>query len=116
MHILVVDDNVDLATGLAKLLAIHGHQVEVAHDGVAGLEKVTASKPDFVLVDISLPGMDGYELAARIREDDRLRDTVVIAISGYGADEGDARDWLFDHQLTKPIAPDDLIKLLNDPT
>jgi CheY-like chemotaxis protein len=113
-HVVVVDDNVDLAIGLAKLLQMHGHQVEIAHDGPSGLEKVRASKPEFVLLDIGLPGMDGYELVAQIRQDAAIKDTVVIAVSGYGADDADSRQQAFDHQLTKPISPDDLIRILNE--
>jgi CheY-like chemotaxis protein len=114
-RVVVVDDNVDLAIGLAKLLQIHGHHVEIAHDGPSGLEKVRASKPDFVLLDIGLPGMDGYELAAHIRQDEGIKDTVVIAISGYGIEETDSRRRDFDHQLTKPISPQALIRILSDP-
>jgi CheY-like chemotaxis protein len=114
-HVLVVDDNVDLAAGLARLLKIHGHHVEIAHDGPTGLEKARASKPGIVLLDIGLPGMDGYELAAQSRQDEGIKDTIVIAISGYGLDEADTRRRVFDYQLTKPISPDDLIKILSDP-
>lgn len=65
-RILVVDDNVDLVRGLARLLQIHGHDVRVAYDGPTGLEQARSSKPDVVLLDIGLPGMDGYQLAAHL--------------------------------------------------
>ena len=65
-RILVVDDNVDLARGLARLLQIHGHDVQIAHDGPTGLDQAQKSSPEVVLLDIGLPGMDGYQLAARL--------------------------------------------------
>jgi two-component system OmpR family response regulator len=111
-RVLIVDDNVDLAKGLARLLQIHGHHVEIAYDGPSGLEKARESKPEFVLLDIGLPGMDGYELAAHLRRDDGNRDAVIIAISGYGKDEDGEKEAGFDHHLVKPIAPDILIKIL----
>ena len=72
-RILVVDDNVDLARGLARLLQIHGHDVRVAYDGPTGLDEAKNSKPDVVLLDIGLPGMDGYQLAAHLRRDETVK-------------------------------------------
>ena len=115
-RVLVVDDNVDLARGLARLLQIHGHDVRVAYDGPTGLDEAKNSKPDIVLLDIGLPGMDGYQLAAQLRRDESIKDVTLIAISGYGQEEDLrlAREAGFDHHLVKPIVSDDLIKLLKE--
>jgi len=115
-RILVVDDNVDLAHGLAKLLQILGHQVQVAHDGPSGLDKAKQFNPEFILLDIGLPGMDGYQVAAHIRRDERTKDAVIVAISGYGEEEDRRRtkEAGFDHHLVKPIAWEDLIEILSN--
>ena len=115
-RILVVDDNVDLARGLARLLAIHGHDVQIAHDGPTGLDQAKKSKPEIVLLDIGLPGMDGYQVAAHLRREEAVKGATLIAISGYGQEEDRrlAKEAGFDHHLVKPIASDDLIKLLRE--
>jgi CheY-like chemotaxis protein len=115
-RVLVVDDNVDLARGLARLLQIHGHDVRIAFDGPTGLDEAKNLRPDVVLLDIGLPGMDGYQLAAHLRRDETVKDATLIAISGYGQEEDLrlAREAGFDHHLVKPIISDDLIKLLEE--
>jgi CheY-like chemotaxis protein len=115
-RILVVDDNVDLARGLARLLQIHGHDVQIAHDGPTGLDEAKKSSPEVVLLDIGLPGMDGYQVAARLRREESVKDATLIAISGYGQEEDLrlAKEAGFDHHLVKPIASDDLIKILRE--
>jgi CheY-like chemotaxis protein len=115
-RILVVDDNVDLARGLARLLEIRGHDVQVAHDGLTGLDKAMKSKPEVVLLDIGLPGLDGYQVAAHLRQDETIKDATLIAISGYGQEEDVrlAKEAGFDHHLVKPIASADLFKLIED--
>ncbi len=115
-RVLVVDDNVDLARGLARLLQIHGHDVRIAFDGPTGLDEAKNSRPDVVLLDIGLPGMDGYQLAAQLRRDETVKDATLIAISGYGQEEDLrlAREAGFDHHLVKPIISDELIKLLEE--
>jgi PAS domain S-box-containing protein len=104
-RVLIVDDNVDTASGMAKLLELAGHAVQVAHDGRQALEIVRSFRPRFVLLDIVLPSMDGYEVARQIRSDPSHRDTTIIAISGYGAEEVRCRSQgaEFDHHLVKPI-------------
>ena len=111
-----MDDNVDLARGLARLLQIHGHDVRIAFDGPTGLDEAKNSRPDVVLLDIGLPGMDGYQLAAQLRRDETVKDATLIAISGYGQEEDLrlAREAGFDHHLVKPIISDELIKLLEE--
>jgi CheY-like chemotaxis protein len=86
-RVLVIDDSVDTARGMARLLKLLGHEVAVAYSGPEGIEEAKKYRPEFVLLDIGLPGMDGYEVAAHLRRDECCRDAVIIAISGYGQDE-----------------------------
>jgi two-component system, chemotaxis family, CheB/CheR fusion protein len=104
MRILVVDDNVDGLESSAVLLRIDGHDVQTARDGVTALRLVEEFSPDVVLLDIGLPGIDGYEVARRIRLIPGQRDTLLIAHSGYGEEEHIERAKLagFDHHLVKP--------------
>ena len=103
-RLLVVDDNVDAADSLAMLLRLQGHQVEVAYDGAKALELIAASRPDLVFLDIGMPGMDGYEVARRIRRTIGVEKTRVIALSGWGQAEDRRRsaEAGFDHHLVKP--------------
>jgi CheY-like chemotaxis protein len=114
MHILLVDDNVDAAEGLRRILQLHGHAVSMAHDGPAALEAARASTPDLVLLDIGLPGMDGYEVVRRLRAEPELRRSYIAALSGYGQDQDRrrSRDAGFDAHLTKPVATEQLLSLL----
>jgi CheY-like chemotaxis protein len=90
--------------------------VQIAHDGPTGLDQAKKSKPEIVLLDIGLPGMDGYQVAAHLRREEAVKDVTLIAISGYGQEEDRrlAKEAGFDHHLVKPIASDDLIKLLRE--
>ena len=111
---LVVDDNADVAEGLMMLLELLGHRVRVAHDGLATLEAVRTSTPDLMLVDIGLPGMDGYEVARSVRQDSQLKGVVLVALTGYGRDE-DKRKAIeagFDDHLVKPLTVETFQKLL----
>jgi PAS domain S-box-containing protein len=114
-RILVVDDNLDTARGMARLLELLGHDVKTAHDGSEAIEVARAQRPEFVLLDIGLPGMDGYEVAAQLRQDGCCRGAVFIAISGYGQDEDRRRskEAGFDYHLVKPIDHDALLTLLS---
>jgi PAS domain S-box-containing protein len=114
VRVLVVDDNADVAEGLMMLLELLGHLVRVAHDGMAALEAVRVNVPDLMLVDIGLPGMDGYELARNVRQDSRLKGVVLVALTGYGRDE-DKRKAIeagFDEHLVKPLTVETFQKLL----
>ena len=113
-RILIVDDNVDSARGLARFLKLLGHAVSVAHDGQAALDAAREGRPDFVLLDIGLPGMDGYEVAERLRLDAAGRGAVLIAVTGYAEAQvaGRARASHFDHHLVKPVDHDLLVSLL----
>jgi CheY-like chemotaxis protein len=113
-RILIVDDNVDAASGMSRLLQFAGYDVRVAHDGRTALAIAEDHQPEFVLLDIGLPDMDGYEVARHLRGDSRHCNAVIIAISGYG--EEDHRDRSraagFDHHLVKPIDLDTLRTIL----
>ncbi|RYD76705.1 MAG: PAS domain S-box protein, partial [Verrucomicrobiaceae bacterium] len=86
-RVLVVDDNEDAAWGLWKLVKRWGYTVDLAFDGEAGLEKVRAFRPDVVLLDIGLPGRNGYEVAREIHAQERFRSTRLIAITGYNQED-----------------------------
>jgi CheY-like chemotaxis protein len=127
-RVLVVDDNVDAAETLADLLKLWGHQVWVAHDGKRGLEAARAHCPEVVLLDIGMPGMDGYEVARLLRKAEGERrkakeeppstspfalplspsKMLLVAVTGYGQAEDRQRAQAagFDHHLTKPVEPE----------
>ena len=113
-RIVVIDDNQDAAESLAMLLRLKGHDVEIAFDGVSGVELALGSTPDCVLVDIGLPGIDGYEVAKRLRAHDRNGRTLLIALTGYGQaeDRTRSRQAGFDHHLVKPVAQNVLEDIL----
>jgi PAS domain S-box-containing protein len=104
-RLLIVDDNRDTATGLSRLLARRGYEVHLAHHGVEALEMAVRFKPRFILLDIGLPGMDGYEVATRLRAEASSADALIVAISGYGQEEDRTRSRAagFDHHLVKPV-------------
>ena len=113
---LVVDDNRDAVETLAMLLGLWGHDVRLAADGPSAVESAAAHRPDVVLLDISLPGMSGYEVAERLRANPELRETVLVAMTGYGQaeDKKETREAGFTLHLVKPVEPDVLQKLLAD--
>jgi PAS domain S-box-containing protein len=104
-RILVVDDNIDGAESLARLLEIGGHHTRVAHTGAEALEAARPFGPEVVLMDIGLPGMSGYEVARRFREEPDLESAVLVAVTGWGSAENkrESRDAGFDFHLTKPV-------------
>ena len=104
-RVLVIDDNNDAATALRLLLENDGHEVRVAHDGISGLELAREYRPDYLLLDIGLPRLSGYEIAASVRSDPSLSGTTIVAITGYGQLHDRARTAAvgFDHHLTKPV-------------
>jgi CheY-like chemotaxis protein len=113
--VLVVDDDVDSAEMLRMLLGLMGHEAAIAHDGRAALAVAGEHRPHAILLDISLPDIDGYEVARQIRL--RYGHTMrLIALTGWGLDEDRqrAKDAGFDHFLTKPAPPDALERLLNE--
>ena len=116
-RVLVVDDNVTSAQSLAMVLKLEGHDVQVAHDGGRALEAVASFRPAVVLMDIGLPGLDGYEVARRLRGDPNLGAGIalLVAVTGYAEDEARrrSREAGFDHHLVKPVDPDSLLALVS---
>lgn len=114
-RVLVVDDNIDSAESMALFLNFGGHEVRVAHDGPEALQVAREFHPQIVLLDIGLPGMDGYEVAQGLREDQPLPETVIIAMTGYGQaeDRQRSKESGFDHHLTKPVDHDTLSSIIN---
>jgi CheY-like chemotaxis protein len=111
----VVDDNRDTAGSMARLLGLIGNEVEAAHDGPSAIEAARKLEPDFILLDIGLPVMDGYEVVRRLRQEPCCQATVIIAVSGYGQEEDRrrCREAGFDHHLVKPVDFDKLISLMS---
>jgi signal transduction histidine kinase/CheY-like chemotaxis protein/CHASE3 domain sensor protein len=104
-RVLIVEDNVDAALSLREALEMDGYEVAIAHSGPEGLERAAEFAPEVVLCDIGLPGLDGYEVARRLRSAAGMRSVVLIALSGYGspADKEQARLAGFDLHLAKPL-------------
>jgi CheY-like chemotaxis protein len=113
-RILIVDDIADTANGLARLLTRRGYSTELAHDGPAALAKARTFSPAAVLLDIGLPGMDGFEVARRLRAAPEGTDVLIVALSGYGQEEDRvrSREAGFDHHLVKPVDFEELRALL----
>ena len=114
-RILVVDDNVDAAQSLALVLEFEGHEVQTAGSAEEAIERLAALRPDLAILDIGLPGMDGYELARRLRADPRTRAARLIALTGYGRapDRRRAIDAGFDEHLVKPVDIESLLTRLD---
>jgi CheY-like chemotaxis protein len=113
-RVLVVDDNRDAADSLGVLLRLLGAEVHVAHSGPEALEQARLHRPAVVLLDLGMPGMDGYQVARRIRQLPGLGDITLIALTGWGQD-ADRRDTAaagFNHHLTKPADIKELEALL----
>lgn len=108
-RILIVEDEVDSAQSLAILLRFDGNDAQVAGDGPTALQLARSFKPDVVVLDIGLPGMSGYEVAAALRQESRAK---LIAVTGY-ADEGRAKEAGFHYHLIKPVGRADLVALLD---
>jgi CheY-like chemotaxis protein len=117
-RVLVVDDSVDAALGMVRLLKLLGNEAIAVHDGRAAVDAACTFRPDFVLLDIGLPVMDGYRVASALRRDARSKDAVLIAVTGYGQDEDRRRAIAagFDHHLVKPVDLDSLIPLIGRPS
>jgi CheY-like chemotaxis protein len=103
-RVLVVDDNRDAAKSLGMLLKLLGADVQIVFSGPEALEAIAAQRPAVVLLDIGMPGMDGYEVARRIREQPELNDVTLIALTGWGQEEDRRRTHAagFNHHLIKP--------------
>ncbi len=114
--ILVVDDNVDAADTLEALLGMDGFDVKAVYDGVAAVEAAERIRPDIIVMDIGMPGMDGYDAARMIRQQQGGKDMTLIALTGWGqtADKDRAGQAGFDHHLVKPVDYDQLMKCLQE--
>ncbi len=113
-QVLIVEDNHDSAATLAILVELWGHRVAVAHDGPAALAAAKISPPDTVLLDIGLPGIDGYEVARRLRQQYGPRRPLLVALTAYGQEEDRERSAAagIDYHLVKPADLDSLHDLL----
>jgi PAS domain S-box-containing protein len=113
-RILVVEDNLDTAESLSFLLKLDGNETHAVYDGLTAVETAATFQPDVVLLDIGLPGLNGYDVANRIREQAWGRKMVLVALTGWGQEEDRrrSREAGFDHHLTKPVDPVALKKLL----
>ena len=114
LRVLVVDDIADAADVLAMVVEVDGHDAQVARSGPAAVELAAAYRPDVVLLDLGMPGMDGYEVARRLRRQQGGERMTIIAVTGYGQDEDRERTRAagFDHHLVKPVDMDALRRLL----
>jgi CheY-like chemotaxis protein len=114
-RILVVDDHPLAAETLMKMLQLRGHEVGIARDGPAAVEETHRFCPEIVLLDIGLPGMDGYQVAQSIRSLPGMDELILIALTGYGQEEDRRRsaETGFNHHLTKPVDPETLYRLIS---
>lgn len=114
-RVLVVDDNLDGATTLSLLLEYSGYDVRSAYDGAAALQMAAEFQPFAVVLDIGLPGLDGYEVARRLRRTPSLAQVLLIALTGYGqdSDRERSREAGFDHHFVKPTDPRVLCDVLD---
>jgi two-component system, sensor histidine kinase len=114
-HILVVDDNADAAEMLSMLLELSGHHARTVNDGAAALAAARASVPEAIILDIGMPGMNGYDVARTLREDDRFAKTALIALTGWGSreDKVKALNAGFDFHLTKPVDAVEMSRVLS---
>ena len=115
-RVLVVDDNIDAAESIAVLLSLSGHEVQTAHDGHAALRIALSFRPEFIFLDIGMPGLDGFAVAQRLRGEPGFEKVRIIAVTGYGTEQ-DRRRCLesgFDQHYLKPVDPKFLESLLGN--
>jgi CheY-like chemotaxis protein len=114
LRILVVDDNQDAAESLAILLRLEGHDVAMAFDGPTALAEAARLQPQVVLLDVGMPGMDGYQVVRELRKRESTQSAVILALTGYGQPEDKARAKAagFTDHLTKPVDPRLVITML----
>jgi CheY-like chemotaxis protein len=114
-RILVAEDNKPTSESSAKLLELLGHEVLIARDGPQAIALALSWQPEFILLDIALPTIDGYAVAARLRQEEACQKTIIIAVTGYGQvdDRRRSREAGIDHHLLKPVSADALLPLLS---
>jgi CheY-like chemotaxis protein len=115
MKVMVVDDNRDAANSLSMLVKWHGHEVRTAYDGLEALEIAGAFYPDIVLLDLGMPGMDGYEVCRKARAQPWGATTTVVAVTGWGQEEDRLKTQKagFNLHLVKPVSPRVITDLLS---
>jgi len=114
VRVLVADDNVDAAQLLCDLLAAAGHTAEAVHDGVQAVRHIGAMRPDVAILDIGMPGLNGYEVARKIKASPGLEHTLLVALTGWGGDldRSRSKEAGFDAHLTKPAGLDELDRVI----
>jgi CheY-like chemotaxis protein len=113
-QVLLVEDHEDAREAMRCLLEVHGHKVEAVGDGTQAVAAALGSRPDVVLIDIGLPGLDGYEVARRLRATSEGKRMRLVALTGYDqpSDRQRVREAGFDAHLVKPVDPDELCRML----
>ena len=116
LNILVVDDNEDGANSLGQMLQIMGNQIRVTHDGLAAIRVAEEFRPQVILLDIGMPKLDGYDACRRIRQKSWGKNTVLIALTGWGQfeDRRRTKEAGFDYHLVKPVESSTLVKVLSE--
>jgi PAS domain S-box-containing protein len=114
LTVLIADDNEDAADALSEFLRIAGHQVTTVNNGHDAVRTAMSLRPDAVLLDIGMPGLNGYEVARALRATSGMEETVLVALTGWGTDDDRSRASAagFDHHLTKPTSAADIVKVL----
>ena len=112
--VLIVDDNIDAATTLARILRLSGHVVEVVHDGAAALLAARRLRPSFIFLDIGLPGLDGFQVADSLKREPGMDRARIIAVTGSASEEDRRRlrDAGVDYYLVKPVDVDLVVSLV----
>lgn len=115
-RVLLIEDNGDAREMLRLMLEIAGHVVYDAASGARGLELLETERPDVAIIDIGLPGLNGYQVARRIREHPNGRAMLLVALTGYGSpsDYQHSAEAGFDYHLVKPVDPDELRRLFSE--
>lgn len=114
LRVLLVDDNIDTVLSFSMLLKASGHNVRSASDGIEAVKAAYDFRPDVMLLDIGLPGLNGYEVAKRLRQQPIFKDLVLVALTGYGqdADRQISKQAGFDHHLVKPARIEQVQQIL----
>jgi CheY-like chemotaxis protein len=110
--VLLVDDCQDTRELYAEYLELSGFDVKEADDGIVAIDEAVRVRPDIIVMDMSLPRLDGREAARKLRADARTRSIPLVMISGYDADNLPSNDGLWDHYLGKPCPPEELVSVI----
>jgi CheY-like chemotaxis protein len=111
--VLLVDDCQDTRELYAEYLELSGFDVKEADDGIVAIDQAVRVRPDVIVMDVSLPRLDGHEAARKLRADTRTRSIPLVMISGYDADRLPANHGLWDHYLGKPCPPEELLSVID---